>query len=79
MYEKFYQARHNNLDGCTVVNIMGNTSHNAIEAIGGLNLPGGGGAAPFQKTLREVKLLSYVNEVGKIIRKLVRNSTEFCK
>ena len=38
-----------------------------------------GGFAPVWKTLREVKLLSYVNEVGKIIRTLVRNSTEFCK
>ena len=31
-----------------------NTSHTAIEAIGGLNLPGGGGGRcpPFEKTLR---------------------------
>ena len=55
------------------------TSHTAIEAIGGLNLLGGGGLAPLKKTLREVKLLSYVNEVSRIIRTVVRNPTEFCK
>ena len=56
------------------------TSHTAIKAIGGLNLPGGGGgAAPFQKPLREVKFLSYVNEAKRIIRTVVRNPTKFCK
>ena len=45
------------------------TSHIAIEAIGGLNLPdGGGGFAPFEKcTLREVKWLSSVNKVNSIM------------
>ena len=43
------------------------TSHTAIEAIGGLNLPGGGALAPFEKcTLREVKWLSSVNKVNSI-------------
>ena len=45
-----------------------------------MNLPGGGGVAPFEEnTLREVKWLSYVNEVSKIIGTVVRNPTEFCK
>ena len=40
------------------------TSHTAIEAIGGLNLPGGGAKPPFAKnTLREVKLLSFVKKL----------------
>ena len=56
------------------------TSHTAIEAIGGLNLPGGGGVAPpLKKTLREVKLLSSVNKLSRIIRTVVRNPTEFSK
>ena len=56
------------------------TSHTAIEAIGGLNLPGGGGVAPpLKKTLREVKLLSYVNKVSRVIRTKIRNPTDFFK
>ena len=52
-----------------IFELMGSdTSPPAIEAIGGLNLPGGGGGvAPIEKTLREVKLLSYVNKVSRII------------
>ena len=34
---------------------------------------------PLKKTLREVKLSSYVNEVSRIIRTVVRNPTEFFK
>ena len=40
------------------------TSHTAIKAIGGLNLPGGGGVAPFEEnTLREVKWSSSVKKL----------------
>ena len=61
--------------------LMGSdTSHTAIEAIGGLNLPGGGGALPpFEKKLRGVNCWSYVNKVSRIIRTAVKNPTEFSK
>ena len=49
------------------------TSHTALEAIGGLNLTGGG------ETLREVKLLSSVSKFSRKIRTVVKNPTEFSK